>query len=133
MGALKTLLAASVLCVAVTAPAMAYENLSGVWQGVYWGPSNQAVEFQATITDVPGPGFTGSIVEPNTFGDPASPMLLATLQGRAAGESVSFTKTYDGTAGQSHTVQYTGTLLSDRHIVGTWSLAGATGQFELAR
>jgi hypothetical protein len=135
MGVLKTLAAASVMCVAMAAPTMAqaYENLTGVWQGVYWGPTSEAVEFQTTITDSAGPGFVGSIVEPNTFGDPGSPLLLATVQGRVSGDTVTFTKTYDGTAGESHAVQYTGALVSDRHIVGTWALPGATGQFELAR
>jgi hypothetical protein len=135
MGAFRHLVAALVLCAAMSGPAMAqsYETLSGVWRGVYWGAGNPAVEFQTTLTDGPGPGFAGSIVEANTFGDPAAPLLLATVQGRVAGDSVTFTKTYDGTGGQAHAVQYSGTLVSDRHIVGTWTVGGVTGQFELAR
>ncbi len=80
------------------------------------------------------PDLAGSIVEDNGFGEQGSPFLLSTLTGETRGGAISFTKTYDGTGGVSHSVTYTGEVLSDgRRIVGSWSVEGMTGQFELAR
>jgi hypothetical protein len=60
--------------------------------------------------------------------------LVSTLQGQASGVTITFTKRYDGTGGQSHSVTYTGELQSGgRRIIGTWMLRGASGQFEMAR
>ncbi len=39
-----------------TASAQSASNLTGVWQGVYWGGGQQPTEFQATLRDEPGPG-----------------------------------------------------------------------------
>lgn len=108
-------------------------SLAGEWRGVYFqGPDNQATEFTATITEDRG-RISGAIIEPNMFGDNSSYWLFSTFAGRVDDGTISFAKTYDGTAGQSHTVQYQGQVLSGRRIVGTWSLAGAGGQFEMGR
>lgn len=130
---LRALVIAASLAFAPAAFAQGAGDLSGVWQGVYWGAATQATTFQATLDDKPGPAFSGSIVEPNTFGNTESPFLLATVDGAVRAGRVTFLKTYDGTAGASHTVNYDGRIISDRRIVGTWQIDGTSGQFELAR
>lgn len=140
---MKKLIAALLLAIAfaaapapVTQPALAQSygrQLSGEWRGVYFqGPAEQAVEFTAVLRERDG-ALTGSTLERNVFGDASSFWLFATVSGRVNGQTVSWAKTYDGTAGQSHTVRYEGRILSDRRIVGTWTLSGASGRFEMAR
>lgn len=109
------------------------DDLSGVWQGVYWGGDNQATAFQTTLRDTPGPAIEGSTVEINNFGDQQAPFLLATLSGEVQGDQITFTKSYDGTGSVSHAVTYRGRLVSDRRIVGTWSIGKTSGAFEMAR
>ncbi|HVY85526.1 MAG TPA: hypothetical protein VG943_10365 [Caulobacterales bacterium] len=134
MNWMKTgVLAMALAFCAAPAFAQGVNNLSGVWQGVFWGAGNTPTSFQITLRDDPGPGFSGSTVETNNFGDVEAPFLLATLQGQVQGAQVSFVKTYDGTGSVSHSVSYRGRLVSDRRIVGTWSLDGASGPFEMAR
>jgi hypothetical protein len=126
------LLALAVLTAGLASPAAA-QSLEGVWQGAYWGGDNQPTTFQATIADPEGPGFTGTMVETNTFSPEQVAFLLSTLEGTAQGKNVAFTKTYDGTGGVSHSVAYQGQIESPRRIAGTWSLGDTTGQFELVR
>ena len=139
MNFFKALVFAAALsgAIIVTAPppamAQASSTLSGVWRGVYWGGDNQVTQFQATLRQTGG-ALSGSIVEDNNFSAEHIPFLLATISGSANGDTVSFTKTYDGTGGASHTVNYTGRILSNgRRIAGTWSIGATSGQFELAR
>lgn len=127
---------AIVLAMAFAPPAHAqtYQTLEGVWQGAYWGAGNARTQFQATLRDPAGPAFSGSMAEQNNFGTPDAVFLVSTLQGQASGASVSFTKRYDGTGGQTHAVTYSGQLQpGGRRIIGTWTLRGASGQFEMAR
>lgn len=125
-------LALAVLTASLASPAAA-QSLEGVWQGAYWGGENRSTPFQATIADPAGPGFTGTTIETNSFSAEDVAFLLATLDGFVQGNSVSFTKTYDGTGGISHSVTYQGQIASPRRIVGTWTVGGVTGQFELVR
>ena len=134
MRALKALAVAGMLAFAPAAQAQQAVDLTGVWQGAFWGEQTNATAFQVTLDDdAPGGDFAGSSVEPNTFGDDTTRFLQATLQGNVRGGRVSMLKTYDGVGGVSHAVTYTGTLLSERRIVGTWSVSGASGQFEIVR
>jgi len=139
MRLVKILIAAGLFVCALlaTAPHASAQNasdLSGVWQGVYWGGGNQPTAFQVTLRDDAGPAISGSIVENNGFGDMNSPFLLATFSGRTQGVNVSFIKSYDGTGGVAHSVSYEGRLLSNgRRIVGAWTTEGLSGQFEMAR
>ena len=122
--------------VSAPTPAMAqtYSQLTGVWQGVYWGEGNQPTAFQATLQQGANGEFTGSIVETNTFSEEQIPFLLATIRGSVRGATVTFVKTYDGTGGQTHTINYSGQLSSGgRHVVGEWEANGARGRFELGR
>jgi len=120
--------------IAAAQPAFA-NDLNGVWQGAYWGGAqgSQGTLFQATIVDPPGAGLSGSIVETNSFGQEGLPFLLATIQGVVSGQSISFTKTYDGTAGVSHSVTYEGQVQNDRRITGVWTAGELQGSFEMAR
>jgi hypothetical protein len=114
----------------------AFEN-GEVWRGTYvYGTGQPPVQFTLFITSSRGARFEGVIVEPNTFGDRAFAELFADVSGSDNGATFSFAKTYDGTGGQSHTVQYSGELAgggSDR-AHGTWATGGAlTGTFEMHR
>ncbi|HWA01848.1 MAG TPA: hypothetical protein VG841_16190 [Caulobacterales bacterium] len=131
MNWMKTIAVAT--CFALTAGSAFADDLSGVWQGLYWGAGNQPTLFQVTLHDDAGPGFTGSTVELNNFGNEGDPFLLATLEGEVSDANITFTKTYDGTGAISHSVRYSGQIVSDRRIVGTWAAGGASGQFEMAR
>ena len=106
--------------------------LSGVWQGSYgYTDSRAPVSFilEATVAD---DRLSGTISEPNTFGTPGVAFLHAYVQGSIDGDVVQFTKTYDGTGGQSHSVQYNGVVdRSNRQITGTWRLQGSGGQFTM--
>jgi hypothetical protein len=134
MRVLKALAIAGILALAPTAQAQQAIDLSGVWQGAFWGAQTEATGFQVTFDDgAPGGDFAGSAVEANTFGDSTTRFLQATLQGNVRAGRFSMLKTYDGVGGVSHAVTYTGTLVSERRIVGTWSVEGASGQFEIVR
>lgn len=109
-------------------------TLSGEWQGVYFqGPDNRAVEFTASLNERGG-RFTGTILEQNMFGDNSTFWLFADVVGYVSVDAVHLTKTYDGTGGQAHTVEYQGRLTNGgRRIVGTWSIGADRGSFEMAR
>jgi hypothetical protein len=117
------------------APASAQSaNLSGDWRGIYFDGAQTNVPFDADLVQR-GDRLSGTITEPNTFGAADVRFLLANIEGSAAGAQISFSKTYDGTGGESHTVRYTGTLMPNgRRIVGSWQLDGGTqGGFEMVR
>ena len=108
------------------------EQLSGAWRGTYgYSDGRSPVNFTLDAT-VAGDRLTGRITEPNTFGAAGVPFLYANVQGFISGDTVRFTKTYDGTGGQSHSVPYEGVLdAAHRQITGTWALSGTGGQFSL--
>ncbi|MBC8073902.1 MAG: hypothetical protein IAG13_36625, partial [Deltaproteobacteria bacterium] len=112
--------------------------LSGTWTGTYLyshrGDSSAAVAFFADLA-FDGPRLRGSIIEPNSFGDDSSGELKATLAGSIDEHGiVRFTKSYDGTAGVDHRVDYIGRLdVAAQRIEGTWSIADDTGRFVMLR
>lgn len=114
------------------------QRIGGRWLGRYYYSGRQAnnppVEFELTL-DVPGQGqVTGRISEPNTFGTPGVPFLYANVHGDIVGNALRFTKTYDGTGGQTHSVSYTGTFNETwSTLVGTWRINETTGRFDLRR
>lgn len=132
-------LAAALLfgALAATAPASAQAgaSLTGVWSG-YYGYDGQSarVPFQAKVSAA-GASFAGTTIEPNTFGEPSTMFLTANVVGQAgAGGAVSFVKTYDGTGGQSHSVEYRGTLAPNGQCIsGAWSIGEAKGPFQVCR
>jgi hypothetical protein len=116
----------------------AREANTGVWRGVYNypdGSGQEPVKFTLVMMQN-GTTIAGFLREPNSFGRQGEPWLHSVIKGTLdkSGELV-FTKTYDGTGGQSHDVQYTGKAADDgKKFEGTWSLGGAEGgTFELTR
>jgi hypothetical protein len=114
------------------------DQLTGVWRGAYQYPQGggQApVNFELVLIQ-DGSDVGGFIKEPNTFGSRKEPFLAAAAKGRfdrAAGK-LTFTKTYDGTAGPNHDVEYTGTLSKDgMKLEGTWDIGGFSGTFALEK
>ena len=100
-------------------------GLSGTWKGTYdsfGGASQGPVRWTAEITCRRG-RLTGRITEPNTFGDPSASRLYAEIEGTVTGDgTVSFVKTYDGTGGVSHSIDYRGKLdRTTMTITGKWS------------
>jgi hypothetical protein len=105
---------------------------SGMWIGEYRysegavdqaGNAMQPVPFRMFIVHN-GDALWGYVHEPKTFGEGHSPGLHATLEGRfdSTTKRVSFTKTYDGTGGVRHAVEYQGQVSEDDTITGTWEI-----------
>lgn len=97
------------------------------WKGSYgYMDSRAPVPFTLTLT-TKGKGISGRVVEPATFGDGSSDTLIANIAGTSSGYEVTFTKTYDGTGGQTHAVQYRGAV-DGNTMYGVWQLGdGAIG------
>lgn len=115
----------------------ALPDLGGTWRGVYAGGLNQRpVDFVMTLQV--GNTCRGRIEEPNTFGHPSAPKLYANVECRlqsSGGQSrLMFRKVYDGTGGQSHSVDYDGEVsLDGRRVTGTWRVGTLSGTFSLIR
>lgn len=102
-------------------------DLCQVWNGQFFyqqsGGSVPAL-FQMTVVVSRG-RMLGFVAEPNTFGDKPAVTLHGTIDGTIDGDIIAWTKTYDGTAGVSHSVRYEGRLDSTgRRIEGRWTIAG---------
>src|SRR5262245_16731853 len=86
------------------------EDLSGTWQGLYSYPeAYEPVAFVAVLIDASG-SLSGTTHERCSFENIPGGYLYATLSGRHAGSAVTFVKTYDGTGGWEHSVDYEGTV-----------------------
>lgn len=101
-------------------------GLNGSWSGVYHYPDDTMppVRFNFKIVQE-GDGITGKMKEPNTFGDPNEAYLYANCRGKVDREkrTVTYIKTYDGTGGISHDVEYTGKLNEKgTRIDGMWTI-----------
>jgi uncharacterized caspase-like protein len=121
-------------------------KLSGKWSGMYFYPNDvqAAVDFEMKVVHAAGDRLTATVKEPNTFGpNPAQePHLYAKCKGTfdGAARRLTWTKTYDGTDGISHSVEYTGDLSEDgKSVEGTWTIKdengneGFSGKFTLKR
>ncbi|MFT4253336.1 MAG: hypothetical protein QM608_12700 [Caulobacter sp.] len=109
-------------------------NLTGVWQGLYSYPGAHApVAFTATVLES-GSWVSGSVHEV-AYDEYGVAEVFATLLGKRDGAAVTFTKTYDGSAGWSHDVFYAGTVSDDgTEIEGTWTIPGEwSGKFLMIR
>lgn len=126
---------AAIVAFATGAVAQA-QDLTGRWVGGYIsddGADINTFEFQIEST---GRVFAGTGTEVNAFGDASQALYLtSTVSGRInATGRVTFTKTYDGSGGVSHSVTYSGQLEpGGRRIRGSFDAGGATGQFEMVR
>jgi len=113
------------------------QRLTGMWRGTYHygGIGQQPVNFDlALIQD--GKDVVAVIRETNTFAMRPGPFLAAVCKGGfdAQAGKLTLTKTYDGTLGPNHSIEYTGKLSQDGDKVeGTWDLGGGTGTFTLER
>lgn len=128
---------ASMGVVATTAPvAMAQQSgVAGSWRGGYISSDRSDVnEFQLTFQQAGG-AISGTATEVNIFADTSRALFLtSTLSGTINGNTVQFTKRYDGSGGASHSVVYRGTLeAGGRRVRGTYTADGATGTFEMVR
>lgn len=113
-------------------------DLSGTWQGRYSYPDlREPVAFVAIVIDAAG-GLGGTTHERCSEGEAPGGYLYATLSGQHANSAVAFIKTYDGTGGWTHSVDYDGTINEDgTEITGHWRVQdkwGAwTGPFLMMR
>jgi hypothetical protein len=110
-------------------------TLSGRWHGAYSYPRElTSVYFVADLHDTAGL-LTGASEEAERARSGAPLALRASLLGRAEGSQVVFTKTYDGSGGWHHSVQYDGSLSSDgMEIDGRWHIPGVwSGTFLMIR
>jgi hypothetical protein len=125
-------LAAVLILLAVALPAQA-RGLASDWVGAYgYEDGRDAVFFNMSVTKN-GKILTGYIEETQTFGS-RSPdgVLRARVVGSINGHYVTFTKTYDGSGGQNHSVTYRGTLVEDGDsgfMFGTWHLGSDVGSW----
>jgi hypothetical protein len=99
-------------------------SIAGAWAGVYHYPDDALppVRFNFKI-EQQGDKITGKMKEPNTFGDPNEEFLYANARGSLdkAKRTVTYTKTYDGTGGISHDVEYSGKVSDNgMRIEGMW-------------
>ncbi len=102
------------------------ESLSGTWKGRYFYPRAvngiTSVKFSMNLV-LSQARISGSVIEPNTFGQRTSKKLFANFSGTIYGNKISWTKKYDGTAGVGHSVKYSGTIdRRNRRIDGTWKI-----------
>lgn len=110
-------------------------SLSGAWTGGYISADGADVNTFDINMSQAGAALSGTITEVNKFGDPSRALFLtSTLTGRIQGAEVSFTKTYDGSGGVSHSVRYRGRLEpGGRRVRGSYDAQGVTGSFEMVR
>jgi hypothetical protein len=109
--------------------------LTGDWVGGYVSADGADVNTFNVKMRQTGGTISGTIYEVNAFGDTSRALFLtSTFTGTVANRQVRFTKTYDGSGGQSHSVVYTGALEPNgRRIRGTFTVGGAPGTFEMVR
>ncbi len=104
-------------------------TLTGIWDGLYSYTRTGQPEnpFTAVLFDTGGQ-LSGTIHETLKFVTGGAAEASAYVDGAADAGFVSFTKTYDGTSGQSHAVNYQGSLSSDgAEIDGTWTIRSGSG------
>jgi hypothetical protein len=111
-------------------------QLTGMWRGVYSypdGTGQNPVNFQMALVQ-DGATVVGFIKEPNTFGKRQEPWLHAVFKGRFEEGKLTFTKTYDGTAGENHDVEYSSEPSKDRaKFEGRWTIGNFAGRFTLEK
>jgi len=112
-------------------------GLTGVWRGTYHYPQDgqKPVNFEMVLIQNGGT-VVGFMKEPNTFGERQEPFLHAAFKGKYDEQTRKLTvvKTYDGTAGPKHDVEYAGDVAqAGNKIEGKWDIGGLSGDFTLER
>ena len=111
-------------------------DLTGDWKGTYrYITKNlKPVNFEIHLVET-GEKLTGKTVEPNTFSESPVKHLHADIRGSVNPDlTISFLKTYDGTGGATHSVEYAGKISADgAHVKGTWKRLQSVGTFTLER
>ena len=113
----------------------ANKSLTGVWNGMYTYPnSGEPVFFVATLIEA-GNFISGTTHETTATMDASKKTLYAMLSGTRGSGNVLFTKSYDGTAGWNHKVEYDGALNGEAtEIEGQWNINGLLqGRFMMMR
>jgi hypothetical protein len=133
----RVLLCCFALASAAATAANPAGSLAGIslWSGQYAYSSGQTpVPFTLTLNTAVDGSFTGFTTEPATFGNGTSKALTADVQGSVNGSRIYFKKTYDGSGGQNHAVEYNGVVSADGHTLsGGWKLDTLTGSFTAER
>jgi hypothetical protein len=113
---------------------LALVDISGMWRGVYSYPGlPQPEHFVAHLSDIGGK-FDGTVTETVRLTRPAPVDVRARVRGSHVAGQVRFAKTYDGTAGWTHSVNYAGYLNADStEIAGDWVLQSMRGAFLMVR
>jgi len=110
-------------------------DLTGSWSGLFsYESPRPPVSFTAALTEAGG-WLSGATEEVATSGPSQGKTKRANLEGRRAGTSVTFLKTYDEVVGGYDSVQYVGAVNGDgSEIEGRWTIFGrATGSFLMIR
>lgn len=107
-------------------------SLTGVWHGLYTYPSHPGMpesHFVCVLVDTGGT-LSETIHEDMQQYRQPSVKANASVDGHYSGTTVAFVKTYDGTSGKSHSVQYVGVLSGARdEIEGDWHIQSPRGWF----
>ena len=99
-------------------------SLTGSWSGAYRFPNDVQPEvvFNAQVAEVGG-AFTGALQEPNVYGYASGDVITSDIEGVRTGQTVVFTKFYDGSGGMAHAVRYQGAADANlSRIDGKWSI-----------
>ena len=118
------------LLVVLPAPSRAGSELAKLWHGRYFYSKSSgrvSVVFELKITSIHDGKFTGRTTEPATFGTKPCTFLYANVKGDVDGDKIAFTKTYDGTCGQTHSVSYSGIMRNSHKIEGNWTVSPTFG------
>jgi hypothetical protein len=122
-----------------SAPQAVLAGLAGTWQGVYSYPGQDRDPVAFTLAlEVRGGTCRGRTEEANTFGSPSVRRLYANVECQVIDGTVSprlmLKKTYDGTGGQTHSVDYLGDLSPDgKSVTGSWRVGAQSGRFSLTK
>ncbi|NDC59757.1 MAG: hypothetical protein EBZ50_13235 [Alphaproteobacteria bacterium] len=111
------------------------KGLSGEWRG-YYAEGDAKTPFEMSLTAVGSLGeFRGASREPNQTGRGGPLQVGALIHGYVHDDgSLVFDKTYDGSAGLSHTVSYRGRVSEGgAKVQGEWRVEARTGAFAMTR
>lgn len=124
------------LCLAASQLMAAGLAGTSLWSGQYgYSDGRASVPFTLSLKVAADGSFTGVTTEPAPFSaGNAVKALTADVSGSFNGTRIYFKKTYDGSGGRTHTVEYNGTLSPEGHTMsGTWKLDTISGSFSAER